>query len=288
VGAHRPPAREPGIEVRQGLDVNRTFFRKTVPAVAALFILFAGCASIEAPDGSAQRYAEILGRYPGTDDPLRLTRLSSGIALSASASRGSSDVFIIVHPGYSFFFSTGKGKRFSGARFRMMELQFENEARFIAEQARRGNIVVLIVPGNFTKDSSSPLSYTAYLNAAAGRSVFYLPSETSNNGTIATEDMVDLYRFLQNLNASKVLIGGGYIGRCQKEFHKQFTIYYDRKQTYVVREISAVSPEDVSEHDAALIVNGLQGQDYAPVARFLSKKLDEEVNILSIPPMRGR
>lgn len=265
-----------------------TYYRKIIPAVAVFLVLLSGCASMEPPDGSAQRYAEILGRYPRTDDPLRLTRLSSGTALSASAARGSSDAFIIVHPGYSFFFSTGKGKRFSGARFRMMELQFENEARFIAEQVRRGNIVVLIVPGNFKADSTSPLSYTAYLNAAAGRSIFYLPSETSNNGTIATEDMVDLYRFLQNVNAPKVLIGGGYIGRCQKEFHKQLTSYYDRDKTYVVREISAVSPEDVSEREASLIVSGLQQTDFTPVARFLSKKLDEEVNILSISPMQGR
>src|SRR5574341_1425084 len=48
--------------LRQGQEVNKTFFRKTVPAVAVLFVLFTGCASIEAPDGSAQRYAEILGR----------------------------------------------------------------------------------------------------------------------------------------------------------------------------------------------------------------------------------
>lgn len=270
--------------------MNRTSFGTIFFTAALLFSLFSGCASVAPTDGSAQRYAEIVGGYPQTEGPLRIPRLSVDTALFSPPSSGSPDVFIIVHPGYSVFFNNEKARQYAGARFRMLELQFMNESRFIAEQARSGNIVILIIPGNYRIDSVSPLSYLSYLNtfASAGQPVFYLLSETSSNGTIATNDMVNLYHLLQTMRASKVLIGGGYVGRCQKEFYSQFTSYYGLSQTYIVREISTISPEDVSEKTASLIVSGLQQQDFAAVGRFLAGKLGDEVKILSIPPRRGQ
>jgi hypothetical protein len=100
--------------------------------------------------------------------------------------------------------------------------------------------------------------------------------------------MVNLYRFLQAVRASKVLIGGGYIGRCQKEFYAQFTTYYDRMQTYIIREISTISPEDVSVNEADLIANGIQHQDFASVGHFIDGKLGDDVNVLSVPPQGAR
>ncbi len=270
--------------------MNRTSFGAIFFTAALLFSLFPGCASVAPSDGSARRYAEIVGGYPQTEGPLRIPRLSADTALFSPPSSGSPDVFIIVHPGYSVFFNNEKTRRYTGARFRMLELQFMNESRFITEQARSGNIVILIVPGNYRADSVSPLSYLSYLNtfASAGQPVFYLLSETSSNGTIAMNDMVNLYHLLQTMRASKVLIGGGYVGRCQKEFYGQFTSYYGLSQTYIVREISTISPEDVSEKTASLIVSGLQQQEFAPVGRFLAGKLGDEVKILSIPPRRDQ
>lgn len=265
----------------------RTVLR-TIPAAAAAISLFlSGCASLEPPDGSRERYAEIMGRYPQSDGQLRLQRLTAGAARFL-ARPAAPDVFIIVHPGYAFFFNGEKRERYRGEKFRLLELQFGNEARFIAEQAGRKSVVILIVPGNYRTDSVAPLAYTSYLNgaASAGQTVFYIPSETSSNGTIAPDDMVTLYRFIQDAKADKVLVGGGYIGRCQREFYNQLTTYYERAQTYLVREISTISPDDVSEKEASFIVSGILQQDYTPVGRFLARKLGEEANVLSIPPRK--
>ncbi|HWR73444.1 MAG TPA: hypothetical protein VN604_09750, partial [Nitrospirota bacterium] len=133
-------------------------------------------------------------------------------------------------------------------------------------------------------------SYTAYLNTAApvGASVFYVPSMTSSSGNIPGDDLVVLYQFLQAVKARKVLLGGGYIGRCQREFHSQFTTFYDQALTYIIREVSAISPEDVSEREASQIVSGIEQVDYSAVSRFLAKKLDDNTNILSMPQLRER
>ncbi len=264
---------------------------RTISSFAALLLL-SSCATVaNSPDGSDRRYAEILSGYPQTEEIIRVPRLTYGSSQALSTAVRTQDVFIFVHPGYSFFFNTGmKKQHYRGAKFRMQELQFSQEARFIAEQAQAGNIVILIVPGNYLADSVAPRAYTAYLNtvAPAGASVFYVPSMTSSNGNIPGDDMIILYQFLQDIKARKVLLGGGYIGRCQREFRSQLTSYYDHALTYIVREVSTISPDDVSEVEASQIVAGIELSDYFAVGRFLADKLDNDVNILSISQLRDR
>lgn len=249
----------------------------------ATSLLFVSCTTAHPPDGSAQRYAAVMSRYPQGENTLRVPRLSSGSfhALPAGSRRG--EVIIMVHPGYSFFFTLGKKVRYRGAKYRLMEHQFEAEARFLAAQAAEGRVVILIVPGKYETDSTNPLAYTSYLNSAAGPAVFHLPSETSSNGTISTSDVVTLFHFLQAIRARRVLIGGGYIGRCQREFYKQLTSYFDTEQTFLLREASSISPQDVTPDEAELILNRLQQRDFNPVVRFMTKKLGRNVNFMTIP-----
>lgn len=257
---------------------------------AALFLLASCAAVVQSPDASERRYAEVLSRYSQTEEMLQVPRLTYGSRQAHSPDGRRQDVFIFVHPGYSFFFNNGMKKlRYRGAKFRMQEMQFSREARFIAEQARAGNIVILVLPGDFLAESIAPRSYTGYLNtmAPADASIFYVPSVTASNGNIAVDDMLVLYRFLQTVKARRVLLGGGYVGRCQREFHSQLTSYHDQVQTYVIREISTISPEDVSEDEASEIAAGLELADYSAVSSFLAKKLDEDTNILSIPQQSG-
>ena len=264
---------------------------RTITCFAALF-LFSSCATVsEIPDVSDRRYAEVISSYPQTEEVLQVPRLTYSSLLALSPAVQSQDVFVIVHPGYSFFFNNGMKKQYyRGAKFRMQELQFSLEARFIAEQAHAGSIIVLVVPGNYPEDSIAPRSYTAYLNttAQAGASVFYVPSITSSNGNLSGSDLVVLYQLLQSVKARKVLLGGGYVGRCQREFYDQLTSFYDQALTYVIREVSTISPEDVSEREASRIVAGIEQADFSAISRFLAKKLDDDTNIISIPQQRDR
>lgn len=247
-------------------------------------LLLASCATVHPPDGSPQRYATVMGRYSQTDDRLHVPRLSPDSFRSLPAGSRSREVIIMVHPGYSFFFTLGSKVRYRGAKYRLLEHQFEAEARFLAAQAARGRIVILIVPGKYETDSSAPRAYASYLNSAAGPAVFHLRSGTSSNGAISTSDVVTLFQFLQAVRANRVLIGGGYIGRCQREFHTQLTSYFDAGKTFLIREASAISPQDISHEEAGLILSRLERRDFSPVVQFMAEKLGTDVNIMTIPP----
>jgi hypothetical protein len=189
----------------------------------------------------------------------------------------------MVHPAYSLYFRNGSTAKYSEAKYALLTKQFENEARFITEASQSGKIIILIIPGNYQTESVAPLSYTSYLNTvAAGPGVFHVYSESSGSGTISMNDMVDLYRFLQGVKAGKVLIGGGFIGRCQREFYNEFTTYVEKDLSFIVPEISTISPDDISDAEARAILESIQRQDYRPVRSFIDRKLGKAVHLLPI------
>jgi len=110
-------------------------------------------------------------------------------------------------------------------------------------------------------------------------------SENTSSGTLNMSEMVHLYVFLQALkvNQSRVMIGGGYIGRCQREFYTQLTTYLDRSVTYIVPEMSTISPEDITDSEAMAILGSLMQQNFTPVKQFIDKKTHGSANVSSIP-----
>lgn len=77
----------------------------------------------------------------------------------------------------------------------------DNEAKYLKDEAARGNFVVLVLPADPVIENGAPARYAAYLNslAGAGRSVFYVFSRTSNNGSLSAEDMLALYSLITGL-----------------------------------------------------------------------------------------
>ena len=146
-------------------------------------------------------------------------------------------------------------------------------------------LLILVLPGNFQQDSIAPLSYTYYLNAAAGAgtSVYYLTSETWSSGMLSMDSMVMLYGFLKKVGATRMLIGGGYIGRCQREFYNQVSAYVDRIPAYIVPEISSISPDDISNRESAEILTSLRQGDYTPVRKFIEEKSKGTANLVPLP-----
>lgn len=249
-----------------------------------MLLPFAACATAEAPGSQARLFLDKLNSYPQTIEPLKITRLTGTSHTAIRNLSSSPDVFIMVHPAYSLFFRTENRSKYTEAKYALLAKQFENEERFIREASKAGKILVLIIPGQYETESGAPLSYTRYLNSAAadGQAVFYLFSESPSNGSVSMNDMVDLYRFLQGIKVRRVLIGGGYIGRCQREFYNSLTAYFEKSSTYLVPEISTISPDDITEAEAGSILESIQQQNYSPVRKFLEKKLDS-ANLLSIP-----
>jgi len=251
--------------------------------LAALILLAAaGCAS---PDTPAKRFTEMLDRYPPSQDQLGIARLTATSADAVPSALRGKAVTIMVHPAYSLFFREERRSTYSEAKYDLLKFQLDNESRFISEIARSGNLLILVLPGNYQKDSLAPLSYTYYLNASTRSSpqVVYIYSESSSSGALSTDTMVTLYSFLQKVKADKVLIGGGYIGRCQREFYNQITTYVDKIPVFIVPEISSISPDDIDNDEAMSVVHSLQKRDYSPIRRFIEKKGQGKANVLHMP-----
>lgn len=264
-----------------------TVSRSVSVAVLAVVVFFtvssAGCAPENLP---AKRFSDILQRYPGTDEPLRISELSASALGAIESDLRGKNVTIIVHPAYSLFFRDERKNTYSEAKYDLLKLQLDNEARFISSISKTSNILILILPGNYTTDSTAPASYTAYLNSVtrAKSSVFYLFSETSSSGALPLHAVVTLYSVLQDIKPSKIFIGGGYIGRCQREFHNQLVTYLDNVPVYIVPEISSISPDDISDKEAQLILNGLRINDYTMVEKFIERRGYGRTTVLPLPP----
>jgi len=268
--------------------VKRNFPAAIPCMLLALALILSGCASKEPLPTTTVRAQDIAAQYPQTLDKLRMHQLTATTIVSAPETAGSPDIFVIVHPAYSIFFRDRSKDAYSDMKYRLLKRQFDNEARLIRSQAAAGKAVVLVLPGNYAADSSSPLSYVTYLNSmvVGTRPIYYVLSETSSSGTLPIDDMVNLYQFLQSLKVNKVMIGGGYIGRCQREFYNQLTTYLDRSKAYIVPEISTISPDDVSDAEARTIIRSLSREDFTPVKAFIDKKSNGKANVLSLPQKR--
>lgn len=260
--------------------------RTRCAVILALAVLAAGCAAPAANTPSKKFSDLILYRYPSFEEPLQIRKLTAFSAAEVAPELQGKPVTVMVHPAYSLFFREENRSAFTEAKYDLLQFQLDSEARFISEIARTNNILILLLPGNFQKESIAPLSYTYYLNAAAGNSptVYYLTTETWSTGSLSMDSMVTLYGFLKKTGAKKLLVGGGYIGRCQKDFYNQLTAYVDRIETFIVPEISSISPDDISEQDARDILVSLRQGDYAPVRTFIEKRGQGPDIILPLPP----
>lgn len=261
----------------------KTILALLLTILCGLAFFSAGCAT---PDLPAKRFSDILNRYPPSEEPLRIKKLTASSNQDIIPAKHGRAVTVMVHPAYSLFFREERGRsRYSEAKYDLLEFQFDSEARFISAIAMTDNILVLVLPGNFQQESIAPLSYVTYLNTAAGngQSVYYITSEPGSSGALSMDSMVTLYAFLHQIKAGKVLIGGGYIGRCQRDFYDQTAVYREKVSAYIVPEISTISPDDISTRESSEILDSLRRKDYTPIRQFIEKKTGGAAGILQMP-----
>ena len=251
--------------------------------VLAVLLLPAGCTVH--PVTPTKKFSEVLGRYPHTREPLQIQLITERSADSVALTQRGRPLTVVVHPAYSLFFRSENRSTYAEAKYDLMLYQLEHEARFISGAAKAGNVVVLVLPGNYEVESVAPGSYTTYLNSVAGgsTSVYYLYSETSSSGALSLETIVMLYRFVRSVNPSSVLVGGGFIGRCQREFYKQVINYVGETNAFIVPEISSVSPDDVSDSEARAILESILKGDYELVNQLIEKRDLGHVRVTMLP-----
>lgn len=189
------------------------------------------------------------------------------------------DIYLIVHPSYYLFFEKHSFnvvpsrernvvEEFTQMIFyskdpvvKLMKVYERNEMEFIASSREDGRIVLLILPGKYATSNNYIYKngideYARYLNDIAKNSntIFYVESIKTNSGKIAKSDMDMILDFLQETDAKNIFVGGGYIGRCQEEFHKQLLTVWPHDKIAVIPEISAFSPNDMNDSTAKMLL----------------------------------
>ncbi|HYQ47435.1 MAG TPA: hypothetical protein VEP69_00090 [Thermodesulfovibrionales bacterium] len=217
-------------------------------------------------------------------------------------------VYIFVHPSYYSFFHAKKPRSMkeagdlkesivdlflhSTAENPVVQLEQEqqkNEKNFIEYLTTAEKLVILVLPRNYAHSSNygyarSRDEYARYLNGIANGSpsILYMESESSSSGRLLSDDLIPLMLFLETVGAKTVLIAGGYVGRCQKEFYQYMTNFAPGSYS-LVPEVSTFSPADLSEKDASRLIDSFKS-DLQPFTDFVLLKTPGDVSIRHLSP----
>jgi hypothetical protein len=218
-------------------------------------------------------------------------------------------VYIFVHPSYSLFFHEKNPRALRGsadlrssivdsflestpesAVMLLEQEQLRAEKKFIEYLTTVDKLVILVLPRDYLHAMNyaylqGPDEYARYLNGIANGSpaILYMESESSNSGKLLADDLIPLLSFLKAVGAQTTLIGGGYVGRCQKEFYQYVTNFTAADRYYIVPELSTFSPQDIAEDAASGFIENtrLNLQACAAFVRLLTQG---DVRIRHLPP----
>lgn len=189
------------------------------------------------------------------------------------------EVYVIVHPSYYLFFHdkpfsvpSSEEKNIVDSFIKthydenspviMLMKEYEkSEMEFISAARVKGIPVIFLIPGSYPDSShyiynEGPDEYTRYLNELTQGSdnFVYLESQNVNSGKMSKEHQSLLLDLLKRADIQKVYVGGGYIGRCQKEFYNFLAQNWSKDNIAVIPQISAFSPEDLSAPAAKMLL----------------------------------
>jgi len=188
-------------------------------------------------------------------------------------------VYFIVHPAYFPFFQLGLPaggvdekqnviERFLSAKpvsakFAALQSQERELRDFLEYKSTEGRLIILVLPKNYMKFKAyryrnGPDEYARYLNEATNGSdsVIYMESRTATRGYLHEETLIRLLEFLLAINPSRVVVGGGYVGRCLEDFYTDMVENFDPEKVFVAAELAAVSPKELSNKIAGRLLKG--------------------------------
>lgn len=194
-------------------------------------------------------------------------------------------LYILVHPAYYTFFSDDESledddERRDGMtgpnaleRFlespvysnkrRIMKAQEKMMRDFLEFVSTEKKLVVLILPGHYRNYAGyryrkSNDEYMRFINEVtnASDSVLYLYSKKANKGTLGEKERELLLKFINEVKADSVLLGGGYVGRCLEDTYKSLEPYISEDRIFMVPELAAMSPSDIEPDLASYILRG--------------------------------
>jgi hypothetical protein len=267
-------------------------------------ILLSNCAG-------AGEHARVDERTPADHLARNLHALSENVKTSLKNNFNTKEVYVIVHPSYYIFFhkkpfeipkseSKNMVQAFVETDFMdesptmsLMKEYERTEMEFISSARKDNKIVLLVLPGKYLNSKQylykqSPDPYTKYLNDSTqgSENIFYIETKNSSSGKLRANDRVVVLDFLKRLGAKKIFVGGGYVGRCQKEFYTFLSSNSEPDiEISIIPELSAISPNDISDSGAKMLLTSDMRLNTWAAQYFIKNELLHElkVNITNLP-----
>lgn len=175
------------------------------------------------------------------------------------------DLYVIVHPAYSVFFHDLQPYiPDDPVNSFVNETTYTDASRFLREQERslrdfieitstRKRLIVLVLPGDYREwdgyyyKGQADL-FARYVNSVtnSSESVLYIYSEKPNRGRLSKNSKEQLLDFFESVNPERIILGGGYLGRCIQDFYKNISSSSFGEKMMVAGEISAFSRDDMN------------------------------------------
>lgn len=244
----------------------------------------------------------------------RLTNVSTSEYATFNKYLDNGTVYILVHPSFFSFFHYPKKLTEStedspskynvverllkikpqNPQFALLQAQERRMRDFIEYKATEKKLLVIVIPKNYQKYSGYTYrkgvdEYMRYLNEVTNmsESVLFVESKSPNRGYLTDDDAMRLMEFILSIKAKRVLVGGGYIGRCLEDFYVLLTKEYGKEDIYIVPELSDISPREIDDNIARTILktNGLIDEDMATkiMANDLYKIQEGIPSIMNLP-----
>lgn len=196
------------------------------------------------------------------------------------------NIYVIVHPGYYAFFhakhNLPPGEEIGGyparnlveriaadselgksLNIRVMKEQERLIRNFLEFMSMEKKLVILVLPRNHREHllngyAAGHDEYARFINDLTNMSpsILYIESETHDNGFLTKPDLELLKEFIDETGAKKIMLGGGYLGKCLDNFYESVRLKYKYDDVSFVADITSVSPTDMVTDAVRLLVKG--------------------------------
>jgi hypothetical protein len=146
--------------------------------------------------------------------------------------------------------------------FAVLQAQERRTRDFIEFKSTQEKLIIVVVPRDYNRYTGYTYKrgrdeYMRYINEITNfsKSVLFAESRTPNRGYLREEDAIRLMEFLIAIDAKKILIGGGYVGRCIEDFYTLITQEYGSEGIFIVPELTDISPRELNNALARAMLN---------------------------------
>lgn len=232
---------------------------------------------VEPDEEELKKHAEVISRFYGKLNILSLDQIPEEKYVDYKKYVNSGVAYVVVHPSYYVFFHNYNQRKVvierekgmyaknivdifideypagSSSILKNMKESEGRERAFLKKASSKRRLLILVLPLDYQNHPEYPYrgldEYARYLNEVTGAppSVVYIESASYKHGSLTFDTLVKLNMFLQAVGVKTLLLGGGYIDLCQKEFQEEAKKIQHIERVEVLREISLDSPDYMDE-----------------------------------------